>query len=207
MISLQEELQKKWWHRLFVVIFFILIILFSTVYFLFGGISIPENTFNVDIKYNLQEFTKTSSQDVANTIPAFNILNYKIGCLQDNKEIKYVSDYDLEKSICSPDLKGNIEEVAELILANNFYITFSKEQVVSLINEKLNESTKARYCLIYKDIDCTSDKIIAYERNIVYYLESFLTFCASLGLFILILRVIYFKAFIYIIYGKRTGVN
>lgn len=204
-IKINIDLESKWWHRVFVILFFILMMLFLVFYFLLGGIPIPETSFNIDIKYNLREFTRTSSQDVINTIPAFNLLNYKIGCLKDNKEIDYVSNYNLKKSACSSNLRGNIEQVAETLIANNPSITSTKEGMINYLNEKLDEDVETRYCFIHNDVGCNSDKIITYERNIIYSLESFIAFFASVYLFALILQVIYFRGLIYIIYGKKKS--
>jgi len=196
------NLENKWWHRFFVVIFFIFVVAFFGLSLFIAGSLIPETDFNVDIKYNLREFTKTSSKDVVNTIPAFNLLNYKIGCLEDGK-IGYISTYYLEKSICSSDLRGNIDKVAEIFLKNNPLIKDTKEQAISGLTKVLDTDTETRYCFIQNEVGCSSDKIVTYKRNIIYHLEFFLAPLVSTYLFILILRFIYFKGFIYIIYGKK----
>ena len=196
------NLQEKWWHRFFVVLFTIFLISFFLVFLLIMSEAIPEKSFNVDIKYNLREFTKTSSKDIANTVPAFNLLNYKVGCFEDDK-IKYVSYSALNETVCSSDLRSNIDKVAEIFLQNNPLIKDTKENAIKEMTKILDEDTETRYCFVSKNANCTSDKIITYKRNPIFYLEVFLASLFSTYLVALILQFVYFKGFIYIIYGKK----
>jgi hypothetical protein len=168
------------------------------------GDSIPEKNFNISIKYNLQEFTKNSSRDIANTIPAFNLLDYKIGCLN-GSNIDYVSDYALKKSICSSDVRSNIKEITEFMLLDSeqAYSDYNKQTLEKAVIEKIDESNEKRNCFIHKDVKCASDKIVAYKKNIIFYLEQILISIFFILLFVLILQVVYFKGFIYIIYGNK----
>lgn len=196
------NLQEKWWHRFFVVLFNIFVIAFFLFSFLTMNVVIPEKTFNVDIKYNLREFTKNSSKDIADTVPAFNLLNYQVGCLENGK-INSVPYYALNETICSSDLRGNIDKVAEIWLQKHPLIKDTKEQTIIKITTVLDEDTETRYCFVSKDANCISDKIISYKRNLIFYLEMFLASLVSTYLVVLILRFIYFKVLIYIIYGKK----
>jgi hypothetical protein len=197
------NLENKWWHRLFVVLFVIFVVIFFLGSLILLNISIPENKFNVDIKYNLREFSKNSSKDIANTVPAFNLLNYEVGCLKNDNSIKHFSNFALEKSICSSDIRRNIDKISEIFLQKHPSINDSKEQAIYSLTRVLDEDTESRYCFINNDIGCSSDKIIAYQKSPVFYLEVFLISVFLTYLNILFLQLIYFKGFIYIIYGKK----
>lgn len=195
-------LSEKWWHRFFVVLFAVLVAFFFIGAVITAYQFIPEKKFNISIQYNLKDFTKTSARDVADTIPAFNLLNYEIGCLNGN-DINYVSTYGLDKSVCSSDLKGNIDKVADLLMQKNYSYKGTKDQAIASLKIMLDKDLEQRYCFVSKDLNCTSDKIITYKKGYIFYAEVFLISVLLSYLCSLILQLMYFKGLIYIIYGKK----
>lgn len=177
--------------------FFLLSIVFSS------GI-IPDSIVNFKIKNNLRDFSKNSDVSITNTVPAFLNQHGKFGCLQNNK-IEYISTYILEnKSICNADIKLNLDETAKTINSMAEYKLTPVEEVKKSILEKLYENNEKRYCFIHKDISCSSDKIVNYRLNSFYYLQTATYSLLSTYLFSLLVQIIYFKGFIYIIYGKKS---
>jgi hypothetical protein len=196
-------LSEKWWHRFFVVIFAVSVVLFFISSIFSSYLGIPEKKFNISIQYNLRDFTKTSAKDVVNTIPAFNLMDYKIGCLKDSS-INYVSTYDLNNSVCSSDLRGNIDKVADIFMKNNYqFADKTKSQMVQMIAEALEKDTEYRYCFLNQSIGCMSDKIITYKKNFIFYAEVLIASVLATYLYSLILQFVYFRGLIYIIYGKK----
>lgn len=197
------DLETKWWHRFFVVLFIILVIVIFFSSLLMTSEVIPETIYNVNIQYNLRDFTKNSSPEIIDTIPAFISLNYKIGCLDGNR-IDYFWISDLNKCICSSDLRGNIDNIALLVSQKNVeYSNVSKSKMIAALTDTLNKEAETRYCFIVNSVKCSSDKIVAYRRNIIFYLEMFfasLILTYMVGLFV---QFVYFKGLIFIIYGNK----
>lgn len=191
-------LTQKWWHRLFIVIFsiLILIILLSSLGILNEELEKNEN--NIYIYNNLREFSKNSDPATTNTVPSFLAQKGQVGCL-DNNILRDISTYYLEeKSVCSSDVLKNIKQIAARLneIHNTNYSTDTYE-------EGLKNTTETRYCFISADVNCSSDKIIMYKKSNIYYLTVVgyslgITYLASL-----LLQLIYFKGFIYIVYGKN----
>ncbi len=195
------NLGERPWHRVFIVSFVFSIIIFFLFSLLIAFNHTPENTFNVNIKYNLQDFTRASSKDMANTIPAFRPIDYKVGCLNGNK-IESVSIISLERSVCSPDLRGNIDKVAEIFIQENYLNASAKEQMVNDMTKFLDEDTNAGNCFL-NGVNCVPDKIITYKRNAIFYLEVCFFALLATYLMVFILQFLYFKVFLFIIYGKN----
>jgi len=198
------DLKNKWWHRLFVVILVLFIILLFVFSLALYYEVIPHNKSNVNITNNLREFTKNSSKSVANTIPMF-VVDSRIGCLKNDNSIEYLSAYALQTSVCSSDLRGNINEVAEIIIEKNSFKETQKQIIIDDLNKKLDKDIETRYCFIHSDVSCdSSDRIISYKNGVLFYLEVLLASIFSVYFIALFLQLVYFKGFIYIIYGKKN---
>lgn len=196
-----RSLSNKWWHRLSVVLFFLISaisLIFLVTLFLS---SFPENKFNINIKYSLEDFTKDSPKSTVNTIPSFIELEHRIGCLENDDSIRRISLYELEKNVCSSDLEGNLKEVADILYLDNHEFG-SVINLQNMLANMLDEDMGKRNCFIRTDFECNSGEIVSYERNIIFYLESFLIPIVIVYILGLVLQIIYFKALIYIIYGK-----
>lgn len=195
-----KSLANKWWHRLFSVFFFLAeaTVLISLVILFFEFL--PENKFNITVKTNLEEFTRNSAQDIINTIPLFVGLENRVGCLENNS-VRSIYNYELEGNACSSDLRGNIIEIATMLYSGNPEYSSVRKLQSDLITLLDNDMSK-RYCFIRKDLECSSNEIISYERNIIFYLESLLISVIIIYILGLLFQIMYFKGLIYIIYGK-----
>lgn len=160
-------LEEKWWHRFFKVAYVIAIACFLFITFEIYSESIGEYPYNVTIKNNLRDFTKNSDKSIGNTIPLFLGQGGSIACFENNK-INSKSTYTLEsESICSADISSHIDEaVAKIPVEGN--LTFETRK--KLLTGILASDTEKRYCFTSKSLNCTSDKIILYSRNEIYYL-------------------------------------
>jgi len=118
-------------------------------------------------------------------------------------KIKPIPSYVMEKTVCNADIAGNIRSVARDFLKRNPSIVASNESEVSANMIKiLDTDTETRYCFVNRNADCTSDKIVAYDRNIIFYLEVGLASFVITYLFALFLHVVYFNGLIFILYGE-----
>ena len=210
--SSKEGLENKWWHRLIKVLFvfsLIAVFAFSFVCSL-QYIDISKNKIN--IVNNLREFTKNDNQQLDNTIPSFLEQNGELGCLNGDT-INYISSYDLENNCyCNKDMINNIDKaIAVIAKVQNSY--FSISEVEKFKNDRIAErdaflqkGEEIRYCNINKSIECTSNNIIKYNKNIFYYGEAFIYSILVTALFYLIFIILYYKVFIYIIYGNKNKI-
>jgi|GEM_PF-3542563 len=200
-----EFLSEKWWHRLFVVFYFVGIASFLVIAFFISVSSIGEHSFNITVKNNLRDFSKQNNSSIANTVPLFLEQSDKIGCLENNN-VKYVSTYTLEnETFCSADIPSHLDEAANKIIGNG---TLSVEQRRDALSQMLAKDTEKRYCfvpIVPNSLDCSSDKVIAYNRNTIFYLQAIIYTLIASYIFSLILQVIYFKGLIYIIYGRKVN--
>ncbi len=204
-------LQEKWWHRFAVVIYSISTIAFLAIAIFVSYLIIQERAFNITIKNNLRDFSKSSEESMINTVPLFLKQNYKFGCLENNK-ITYVSDYTLEKkAFCNPKIENHLEDVADKLIKdqhpeilNSISYQRDRTELVDFLKKTLQEDTEKRYCFIGADINCYSGNIISYRRNFMFYLEG--TICALIltYLFSLFSQITYFMGLIYIVYGKKS---
>lgn len=208
----RKDIQNKWWHRLAIVFYvltlasiFVLSFLMSLITEIF---SVQKTTKNIGIIANLNQFTQTSSSTIDNTIPFFLQKEGDLGCIKDNQTIVYLSSYTLEnKSFCNADIKGNIDVAAEAL--SKIY-SGTKNEAKSFISALLDEESKGdekRYCFMSKDLNCNSYSTIKYKVNLYYYLALFgYPLLLATGIIFglsLLLQLVYYKALIYIIYGKN----
>jgi len=194
-------LNEKLWHRFSIVSFAVCVVLcfFFNCYWLNN--IMPERPFlNVSIKYNLKDYTKSSSSEIINTIASFTD-GYRVGCLTKTK-VKPIPSYVMNKTVCNSDIPSKIRSVARTFIKSNpSIIKANEDQVVSDMEKMIAEDKETRYCFINQGANCTSDKIVAYERNIIFYLEVFFASFGLTYLFALIIHVMYFNGLIFILYG------
>jgi len=194
-------LSEKWWHRLSVVFYYIAVISFLILAIFISLSSISERSFNISVKNNLRDFSRESNTSIANTVPSFLAQNNKIGCLENNN-VKFVSTYTLEnETFCSSDISSHLDEVANKIIGNG---TLTVEQRRDALSQMLAKDTEKRYCFMPISLNCSSDKVIAYDRNAIYYLQAIIYTLVATYIFFLVLQIIYFKGLIYIIYGTKV---
>lgn len=196
------HLEDKWWHRMFKIVFIFTTVLFVVFVFAVVFSDLPENNFNTSIDGNLREFTKNSSKNIDNTIISF-IEQGKVGCLN-NSKIEYLSSYDLKKDgICNADISGNIDKVSQIVLNSQSYKDLTREKVKDGLLKVLSEDKELRFCFIPNSVSCSSDNIVTYHKNIVFYAEVVLITLLFAILWYLLIMFVYYKGFIYIIYGKK----
>lgn len=194
-------LSEKWWHRFFTVAYTVVVCGFLIVALFVSLESIGEKGFNTTIKNNLRDFSKNSDKSIVNTVPLFLKQGGKIGGFENNT-IGYVSTYTLEnETFCSADISSHLDEAADKIIGNG---TLTVERRRDALSEILAKDTEKRYCFIPKDINYSSDKVVSYNRNAIYYLQVLVYSLLSTYIFSLFLQVIYFKGLVYIIYGRRS---
>lgn len=196
-------LTEKRWHRCSVVLFGVCVVLcFLFNCFLISKIMPERPSFNVNIKYNLRDFTKSSSSEIVNTVVPF-VYGSRVGCLMDNK-IKPLPSYVMEKTVCNADIPGKIGSVARDFLQRNPLIVASNESEVAASMKKIiDKDTETRYCFVNKNANCASDKIVAYNRNAIFYLEVILASFFLTYIFALLVHIVYFNGLIFILYGEN----
>lgn len=194
-------LGEKWWHRFFIVAYVITSLATLGVSVALSIEGVEEKPYNINIKNNLRDFSRDSDKSVSNTVPLFLKQSGSIGCL-DGDRINYVSTYALEKgSFCSAEISSHIDEAANKIVGDGS-LTFEKRK--ELLSEALNKDTQKRYCFVHKEsIDCLSENVISYDKNVVYYLQVIAYSLISVYVVSLLLQILYYKGFIYIVYGKN----
>ena len=194
-------LTEKWWHRFFTVAYAVAVcgFLIAAVFVSLEGVG--EKTFNTTIKNTLRDFSKNSDKSIANTVPSFLEQGGKIGCFENNK-IGYISTYTLEnETFCSADISSHLDEATQKIIGGG---SLTVERRKELLSEMLTKDTEKRYCFMPNVLNCSSDKVISYNRNVIYYLQVIIYSLFTTYLFSLFLQVLYFKGLIYIVYGKKS---
>lgn len=217
-------LGEKWWHRFFIVAYVITALATLGIAVALSIEGVEEKPYNINIKNNLRDFSKNSDKSVSNTVPLFLEQGGNIGCLEGNR-INYVSTYSLrEKTFCSADILTHIDQASRKVLTNGSLNSKSKriitdedfnklnggsgkvlseEERNNLLSDVISKDSEKRYCFVSADIDCSSDKIISYNKNVVYYLQVITYSLISVYLVSLFLQVLYYKGFIYIVYGRN----
>ncbi len=193
-------LGEKWWHRFFVVAYVITILATLGIAVALSIEGIEEKHYNINIKNNLRDFSKNSDKSVSNTVPLFLEQGGNVGCLEDNR-INYVSVYTLEKkTFCSADILSHLDQAAEKFNGNDSLTT---EKRGDALLDIISKDSEKRYCFISNEINCSSDKVVLYNKNAVYYLQVVAYSLISVYLVSLFLQILYYKGFIYIVYGKN----
>jgi len=193
-------LGEKWWHRFFIVAYVITTLATLGIAVALSIEGVEEKPYNINVKNNLRDFSKNSDTSVSNTVPLFLEQGGNIGCLEDNR-IKYVSVYTLEKkTFCSADIPSRLDDVSQKFIGND---SSTVERRKELLSEMISKDSEKRYCFISNEIDCSSDKVVSYNKNAVYYLQVIIYSLVSVYLVSIFLQILYYKGFIYIVYGKN----
>lgn len=193
-------LTEKWWHRFFIVVYAVAVCGFLIVALSVSLENISEKGFNTTIKNNLRDFSKNSDKSIVNTVPLFLKQGGEIGGLENNT-IGYVSTYTLEnETFCSADISSHLDEAADKVIGDG---TLTVERRREALSEILAKDTEKRYCFIPNDINYSSDKVVSYNRNAIYYLQVLVYSLLSTYIFSLFLQILYFKGLIFIAYGKK----
>lgn len=217
-------LEEKWWHRFFIVAYVITTLATLGIAVALSIEGVEEKPYNINIKNNLRDFSKNSDTSVSNTVPLFLEQGGNIGCLEDNR-IKYVAVDTLEKkTFCSADILTHIDQASRKVLTSGSLNSESKriitdeefnnlnggpgkvlsgEERNNLLLDVISRDSEKRYCFVSADIDCSSDRIVSYSKNIVYYLQVIAYSLVTVYLVSVFLQVLYYKGFIYIVYGKN----
>ena len=197
----QSFLSKKRWYRFSIVSFWVCIIAaFCFICYMVSSVVVEQPGFNVDIRYNLRDFTKATSSDIVNTVPAF-VDGYRVGCKVE-KRVKPLSDSVINKTVCNSDLANRLDVVSATFLkVNPSAITTDKKAIAAAMAKTISEDKETRYCFVNQGANCMSYNIVAYERNIFFYVEVFLISVIVTYIIAVILHVIYFNGLIYILYG------
>lgn len=192
-------LEKNWWHRLFIVIYLLVISIFFLLSFVIVSENISEKVYNTTVKDNLRNFSKNSEKDITNTVPIFLKYGAKVGCLENDK-ITQISNYFLdENSFCSPDIPNRIDDASKKLSKNaSLSIEDTKVALLSVVAK----DTEVRYCFLNKNLNCSSDKIVSYNKSFIYYLEILLYPLLLTYLTSLLVQILYFKGLMYVIFGK-----
>jgi len=199
------NLADKWWHRLLKVIFSIITFIVFILSFIIASSSINPTKYNSAI-ITLRDFTKSSSENIDNTIPEFIKIDGSTGCLDlTTNHVDYLSSYDLNlDGICNANIQKNIDKVAKLVLAENVaYRNYTSDEIKGLLQHILDTDTEHRYCFIPISVKCSSDKIVNYRHNALFYLEALGIAIIVFFVWTIIIISIYYKGIVYIIYGSN----
>ncbi len=194
-----KKLNKKWWHRMFIVFYLVVMpIIFLLLILIFIEI-IPLNKHLLSIDNSLNHYTKYTFYTDNDSVKSFVKKYDHIGCLEKSK-VRYVSSWTLEnKSFCSKDIRSNLDEVMIKLLGGSKALNEENRQKLT---EILDKDTEKRYCFIHEDINCNSEQIVGYKKNVFFYFLAILGSTLSLFLLNLLFQLLYFKGFIYVIYGN-----
>ena len=206
-----KRLQLRWWHRLLVVLY-LLIIFFIILTSIYLGLTQKDiwkgQRVNLTSKVliSLNDFTTRQEISAINTTPLFIEKYPNIGCLKDHKAIEELSSYEVQREVfCNRDISSNVEEISYEITKNSVALLQYKgkeDQLVRHINELLSNDTEKKYCLVPKNFECSADAIVAYKNNILFYVIGLAILAIGVYLTSLLLQFLYFRGFIYIIYGN-----
>lgn len=212
------QLQKHWWHRLVKVIFLSVFFLVSIASYI-AVISAPDRALmrehNITIKNSLYDFTANyTGGDSENTIPKFFEQEGEVGVLV-NKKIEYISSYTLGNSFCVKTPEKYKEAIVRL-----YYDDYKKglsygqtpaplEGFSKLAQEKLFEDS-TRKCFLYglkdedlKKIENLSKNIVNYKPNFIFYVEATIAIPIICILWFIFFALIYYRLFLYVIYGNK----
>lgn len=204
MLGIREGL-NTWWHRFLKVVFFFSLGVVFLISFVISFNFIALSGINTTIVSNLNDFTASSDNETTNTIPSFLRIDGELGCFNpDTNHINQIGNYYAEKyslmeSYCSYDLVSKIDDAVSFHNILHPGANWTKERILEL----LNKDTEKRYCLINKDVGCSSKNIVKYIKTPVFYIEAL--FYPLLAVFIwgIFWSVVYHRIFLYIVYGNK----
>ncbi len=199
------NLTSRWWHRLLKVVFVVTttFLIIVTPIGLYHGIELkPSNT---KIIYSIEDFTRKSYK-TGNVVPDFLALNGEFGCLNVlEDEYTWLYEYKLkEQSYCNRNLENSLDTALPLVSSDykkesEKMKTTIKESILNLVHEK------NRVCLIHEDKrdKCAYENIVKYERSNAFFLHVALFSILIWFCWITLCLVLYFKGFLYIIFGRK----
>ncbi len=197
-----ENLNSKWWHRFFKVLFVVVIIATLGISYFVASSSI-ENTFeNTDITITLTDYTK-NHPELVNTVPSFLEKNGTLACKNDaTRGYDYLSDFSLKNyAVCNNDITTNIDKVFTVLQSLDPAV---KNTAKDSILQSHIQNSKDSYCLGNKKyFSCGSTHVVKYIKNYIFYWEAVGYAVLTTIIVSLVLLLVYFKGFIYIIYGKK----
>lgn len=202
----------KWWHRLFSVLYVGSTIVVSAVTGLISlGSSVQLTNSNSLISTSLRDFTISKETSRENSIPLFLQLEGESGCFTSGDgKITRISEYELSKGYCNPDLSSNLNSaLAHLSNEHPYQDTYKdKELMKNILETSMQGDEGKRYCFISnKDVDCRISNIVKYQRMPLYYFELFLKslliwFVVTMSWEVIWLTI-YYKAVLYIMLGNK----
>lgn len=197
--EISKKLNIKWWHRMFTVLYLVFMpIIFLILILIFNEV-IPLNKHLLSIDNNLNDYTKYGSYAENDSVISFVKKHDHIGCLEKSK-VRYISSWTLEnKSFCSKDVRSNMDEIIVKLSGSKALNEENRRQLTKILNSEVEK----RYCFIHEDIGCNSKQIVGYRKNLIFYLSVFLGSTLSLLLLNLLFQLLYFKGFIYVVYGNE----
>jgi len=200
------NLKEKWWHRLFKVIFFagIVVIIYIAIYDSYNN----EQYKTVDTLGNRLTSQVNVAKDLLKKDESFGYPRYPIYQLEDMDT----------KTYCSKNIWNNLKEISK-ISSYDYYGFYSREinAYVKTPLESYSEQLKnSDVVCLTKDssngIYFLNNLSIEYNRDTKIYTKDYLLTTLNILLFLLmyittyvvIVFFLYYKIFLYIIYGKKN---
>jgi hypothetical protein len=207
------DLPSRWWHRLLKVISVIGVLTTAAVtFFVISSAYYYPRAEHVDVLMSLRDMTRTAPRDRANTISTFLGSQGELGALR-NGEIVFVSEYSLAKGVCSSDLAGNAEAVAQdLNKGVGSDGLYSASGILSLIDREtnLNPASEKRYCIYDGDaVPFMSNEIVKYrwtwKASVQHYGWAALQTSIAMVIVTMIGLNLYYRGLVYIVCGPRQS--
>lgn len=207
-----DVLNHKWWHRLFKVTYILSLILVLSLACLFfiANKSIENLSYEeVKIFMKLDDFMKQQESTNQNHVSMFVSSYDNLGCTLDG-EISVLSYYQKESLdnvvFCNPHLKLNIEDLAKWIFSNSLELinkdyesNKTYNDSIDILRKKIGDSHLV--CFEWENDICGFENVISYQYTPLFYLKRVLYSVFTTYIVGIFLQFLYFKGFIYIIYG------
>jgi hypothetical protein len=214
------DLDRFWWHRLakvtYVFGFLAAVGIAALVVFDGNGPSHEANFDRVRISANLNDLLMTADTKVPDVIPTFLLMEGKLG-IRNEVERKVdpglLTEYYLNRSICTPDALLHAQAVAESINARTYTNSNSATTVMkSILNTKGEYEEQRRFCWFDSGLSSTPiQNIVKYEFTPSGAVRAYADYFGNIAFWFILASLIatniYFRGFVYVICGPRGKVK
>ena len=185
---------------MFKIIFIIVTLIFFLISFAISYYEVNKKTYNTSY-VGIIDYTK-AHPELKNSIENFKKLQGELGCLDaSSRNYKYISDYGFAKTgYCNANLLGNFDDAWQVISSSD---SISEDNYLLKSKLKQTVTEENRVCLIHESErgECDYENIVKYTANYVFYLQVVLYTLIAGGIWIVFWLVLYYKGFLYIVYG------
>jgi len=207
------DLDQRWWHRFTKVIYVLTLGLTIAVsafviWDASDGDSFPAQRSQIKVITSLDKELSEADDSVPNVVPVFLKKDGRLGYDDGSENIQYMSDYQLEKTICSPVPLKHTEVIAAFLNSRDYTNRNTSQSITSGILQGMKAEEAKNLCWIADaSLNKDWDKIIKYEFTTIGYVGALLNYTWPFIAWIvginLVLQTIYYRGIVFVMVGPR----